>query len=206
MIATFPNHQVLRHTEATVDAVLKAIDRHSILHLSCHGTANFDTPLQSGLLMSNGLLTLDDLLELNLTDSPTNGLRLAILSACETGLSGLNNLDEVVSLPVGLLQAGVAGVVASLWSVSDISTMMLLSRFYDVWRKDNLPPDQALRQAQQWLRDSTPEQRIDHCKPLIPQLTSESPDLALEKFKLYLEIRKDCAHPFHWAAFSYLGV
>lgn len=57
-------------------------------------------------------------------------MRLALLSACETGLPGTQLPDEVVSLPTRLLQAGVAGVAASLWSVADLSTTLLLVRFY----------------------------------------------------------------------------
>jgi CHAT domain-containing protein len=167
-IAHFPQPTVLRHTEATVDAVRSHLMDAAIVHFSCHGTADFDEPLNSGLLMSNGLLTLRDLFALKLTEGTAHGIRLAILSACETGLPGLDNIDEVISLPIGLLQAGVAGVIASLWSVSDLSTMLLLTRFYDLWRKDGLEPAIALRQAQQWLRDASPAAIVAHCATFIP--------------------------------------
>ncbi|MFE4105414.1 CHAT domain-containing protein, partial [Almyronema epifaneia] len=153
--ASFTQPQVLPQEHATVDAVLAALPHASYLHLSCHGTADFNTPLNSGLLMADGLLTLRNLLDLKLTEGLTGGIRLAILSACETGLPGLKLADEAISLPTGLLQAGVAGVVASLWAVSDLSTMMLLVRFYDYWREDKLEPAIALREAQKWLRDTT---------------------------------------------------
>ena len=80
--------------------------------------------------MSDGLLTLREILALNLAEK--GGIRLAILSACETGLQGIENADEAISLPTGLLQAGVAATIASLWSVSDLSTMLLLTKFYDL--------------------------------------------------------------------------
>jgi CHAT domain-containing protein len=144
-IASFPQHTVLRHDQATVQSVRSKLAEAATVHFSCHGTANLNEPLNSGLAMSDGLLTLRDLFDLKLADN--KGIRLAILSACETGLSGLDNIDEVVSLPIGLMQAGVAGVISSLWSVSDLSTMMLLTRFYDLWRKDGLEPAIALHQA-----------------------------------------------------------
>lgn len=153
-IAHFSQHQVLRHGEAAIASVREALQHCNILHLSCHGTANLQEPLTSGLLMNDGLLTLKDILDLNLAESATGGIRLAILSACETGLSGIENADEAISLPTGLLQAGVAGAISSLWSVDDQSTMLLLAKFYDLWRKQNIPADRALRQAQIWLRDS----------------------------------------------------
>ncbi|MBC7515115.1 MAG: CHAT domain-containing protein [Alkalinema sp. FL-bin-369] len=180
----------LRHDNATIAAVKSGLTKAAIVHFSCHGTANFTEPLNSGLLMSDGLLTLKDLLALNLAQD--SGIRLAILSACETGLPGLDNIDEVVSLPIGLLQAGVAGVISSLWSVDDASTMMLLTRFYDLWRKDGLEPSIALREAQIWLRDTTAQEK----KELYSHFMFRKSTLN----------DRTCEHPFHWAAFSYLGV
>jgi CHAT domain-containing protein/glutaminase len=186
-IDSFSDRTILRHGNATIDAVKSGLAKAAIVHFSCHGTANFTEPLNSGLLMSDGLLTLKDLLALNLAQD--SGIRLAILSACETGLPGLDNIDEVVSLPIGLLQAGVAGVISSLWSVDDASTMMLLTRFYDLWRKEGLEPATALHQAQQWMHSTTDGEKADYCGFL-----TLTPD------------EYTYAHPFHWAAFSYLGI
>jgi CHAT domain-containing protein len=145
------------------------------------------------------ILTLRNLLDLKLVRENTGGIRLAILSACETGLAGIELADEAISLPTGLLQAGVAGVVSSLWSVSEISTMVLLSRFYTLWRDEHLEPSQALIKAQQWLRDSEPRDVVAHCETFIPELASRTGEL-------YRSLRLDFSHPYHWAAFSYTGV
>jgi CHAT domain-containing protein len=189
-IDSFSDRTVLRHDNATIDAVKSGLAKAAIVHFSCHGTANFTEPLNSGLLMSDGLLTLKDLLALNLAQD--SGIRLAILSACETGLPGLDNIDEVVSLPIGLMQAGVAGVISTLWSVDDASTMMLLTRFYDLWRKDGLEPAIALREAQIWLRDTTAQEKKEMYSHFM--------------FRKSTLNDRTCAHPFHWAAFSYLGI
>jgi CHAT domain-containing protein len=195
-IATFPdsnNRQLLQHEAATPAAVLAALPSYPVAHFSCHGSANFQQPLDSGLAMAHDeTLTLRDLLDLKL-----KGLRLAVLSACETGIPGTNLPDEVISLPTGLLQAGAAGAVSSLWSVADLSTMVLLSRFYQLWRTDGLEPPAALRQAQLWLRDSTgPE--------LAPYLQASHPELAARLQQAANQ--RPFAHPFHWAAFTYVGV
>ena len=143
-------------------------------------------------MANNEILSLRDLLDLKL-----QSLRLAILSACETGIPGTSLPDEVVSLPTGLLQAGAAGVVSSLWSVADLSTMVLLSRFYDLWRTKKLEPPNAFREAQIWLRDSTgPE--------LAPYLQASNPEFAQKLEKA--DDQRPFAHPFHWAAFAYVGV
>jgi len=197
---------VLRHGEATIDAVKSGLSEAAIVHFSCHGTANFTEPLNSGLLMSDGLLTLKDLLALNLAQD--SGIRLAILSACETGLPGLDNIDEVVSLPIGLLQAGVAGVISSLWSVSDLSTMLLLTKFYELWREQKLPPDQALRQAQIWLRDSTNAEKVIEFKNTIDQtrMPASTAQQLFDELAWETKNERSFNHPFHWAAFSYTGI
>ncbi|MFN6518187.1 MAG: CHAT domain-containing protein [Nostoc sp. CreGUA01] len=198
-VATFPQPKVLQHEQAAISAVLAALPHYNILHLSCHGTANPREPLTSGLAMSDGLLTLRDLLDLKLVENNQGGIRLAILSACETGLQGIELADEAISLPTGLLQAGVAGVAASLWSVSDFSTMVLLSRFYTLWRNHHLDPSQALITAQKWLRDAEPRDIVAHCETFIPELASR-------EGALYRSLLLDFSHPYYWAAFSYTGV
>ena len=194
-ISTFSaaSRTLIQHEDATRTTMLENLPRHSIVHFSCHGSADFTTPLNSGLSMANNeILSLRDFLDLQL-----KRLRLVVLSACETGIPGTALPDEVVSLPTGLLQAGVAGVVSSLWSVADLSTMVLLSRFYELWRTEKLHPPAALRQAQIWLRDSTGPQ-------LAPYLKKSNPALA-QKFEQALD-EHPFAHPFYWAAFTYTGV
>ena len=201
-IATFQKPKTFRHEQATRQAVLASLPSINVLHCSCHGNANFQEPLKSGLAMTgdgeSAVLTLRDFLNLKLAESDRGGIRLAILSACETGLAGIANADEAISLPTGLLQAGVAGVVASLWSVSDLSTMILLSRFYTLWRTQHLAPSVALRTAQQWLRDAEPNAIVEHCATFIPNLHSQK--------ELVRSLKLDYSHPYHWSAFSYTGV
>ncbi|NMQ21094.1 CHAT domain-containing protein [Candidatus Competibacter phosphatis] len=203
-----PRHQRLCRAQATAVAVRDALPHYAVWHFSCHGSANFADPLHSGLALANtDVLTLRDILALRLS-----GVRLAVLSACETGLPGTDLPDEVVSLPAGLLQAGVAGVVASLWSVSDFSTMLLLTRFHDFWRIEGLAINQALRRAQQWVRDTTNREKLVYFQDIIggARASVVSPEGARS---LYGELddydepdRRSFAHPYHWAAFSYVGV
>ena len=194
IVSFLPQATILRHNLATTTAIKTALPQAVIAHFSCHGTANLNEPLNSGLVMSDGLLTLKDIFALNLAKS--GGLRLAILSACETGIQGLDNADEAISLPTGLLQAGVAAVISSLWSVDDRSTRILLTRFYDLWRKDNLEPAEALRHAQFWMRDTSSQQKAKYFQKTHPDLFQA----------LILLPPNHFAHPFHWAAFSYTGV
>ncbi|RKZ57305.1 MAG: hypothetical protein DRR08_19355, partial [Candidatus Parabeggiatoa sp. nov. 2] len=212
VISTFKQHQVLKNKEATRAAVLKALPHCNVLHFSCHGLANLEKPLQSGVVMAHDkILTVKDILDLRL-----NGIRLATLSACETGIPGIELPEEVVNLPAGLLQAGVAGVAASLWSVSDFSTMMLMAYFYDRWRLDQLKPADALRQAQIWMRDTTNAQKKAYFKQLLSEPTPTIPNetkMAQETAKALRQVimlkdpkEREFKHPFYWAAFGFVGV
>ena len=215
-IAAFPSSRDLKElkyeqaTLSNISAALKA--EYSLLHFACHGRVNFTKPLESGLLMANDeLLTLRELLNLRM-----KGVRLAVLSACETGIPGEELPDEVVSLPSGLLQAGVAGIVASLWSVDDLATALLLVRFYDLWRgKEKLEPYQALHQAQQWVRDTTNGEKKEYFKKLKKSKSTEVIPPSAARFlwgklidnpRYHDEAGLGFAAPYYWAAFNYVGV
>jgi CHAT domain-containing protein len=205
VISHFPQHKVLREQKATRAAIMEALPKYNVLHFSGHGFADLENPEKSGLLMANDeALTLEDLLKLRL-----KGIRLVTLSACETGLAGTTLPDEVVNLPTGLLQAGVAGVAASLWTVADLSTMMLISYFYDLWRIEKLEPVQALRQAQIWMRDTTNAEKLKYFKDVragkatVRMAKSTATHLQLHMSK---SDQRTYQHPYHWAAFGFVGV
>ena len=199
--------RLLGGESATREAVLRELPRYPVLHFSTHGWADPDDPLRSGLRMaeSDHPLTLADFLDLRL-----EGARLAVLSACETAVPGTRLPEEVIGLPTGLLQAGVAGVVGSLWAVGEISTALLMARFYDLWRGEGLAPPQALRQAQVWLRDSTNEEKEALFRTALPELiaTRMAEETARGAFWDMLRRRpegRDFAHPYYWAGFGYTG-
>src|SRR5262249_40328907 len=90
-----------------------------------------------------GIATGEALVDLNLS-----GLELAVLSACETGLGDVADGEGTFGLQRAFHLAGTRDVVASLWKVPDRPTAALMALFYrNLWEKD-LPPVEALRQAQ----------------------------------------------------------
>ena len=205
-LAGFDNVLHLPGTQANRETVLKALADHAVLHFSTHGIAGWNTPLQSSLKLADGDLTLGEILDQRLP-----GARLAVLSACETGIPGTNLPNEVISLPAGLVQAGAAGVAASLWSVADVSTAMLMARFYELWRKNGIEPSEALRQAQIWLRDSTDGEKKKYFQSALPEfagykLPAESANTFFTEIVLNDPEARSFEHPFYWAAFTYTGV
>jgi CHAT domain-containing protein len=90
-----------------------------------------------------GILTSTRLQEL-----PLEKLRLAVLSACETGLGDLTAGEGVQGLVRSFHIAGCPDVVASLWNVDDRATAALMARFYhELWQQKQ-PPLDALVAAQ----------------------------------------------------------
>jgi len=105
--------------------------------------------------------------------------------------------------------------MASLWSVYDSSTMMLMAYFYESWRKQGMSPPEALRQAQIWMRDTTNREKQEYFEmkktkmpqPEIPKMAYPTANY-LERTLLETPNSKQrhYAHPFHWAGFGYMGV
>ena len=91
---------------------------------------------------NDGVLTALEVLSLNLT-----GTRLAILSACETGLGEIHEGEGVYGLRRAFQEAGAGSVVSSLWEVSDAGTQTLMASLYGRLLKGE-DPHQALRDAQ----------------------------------------------------------
>jgi CHAT domain-containing protein/tetratricopeptide (TPR) repeat protein len=207
----FDGPLVLRHEDASRQAALEALPCVQVAHFSCHGGTNPNEPLKSGLAMADDeILTVSDVFGLQL-----RGARLAVLSACETGMIGTTLPDEVIGLPVALLQAGFAGVIASLWSVYQTSTAILMERFYRLWREDGMEPAEALRQAQMWLRDTTNEQKREYFvaawfNNAVDTGLNQDVDIEFQMRSLLASWAKtqddhEYAHPIHWAGFAYVG-
>jgi CHAT domain-containing protein len=57
--------------------------------------------------------------------------RLAVLSACSTGVGRENGLLDTDNLVHSFLSAGVPSVIASHWNVDSASTGKLMSSFYE---------------------------------------------------------------------------
>jgi CHAT domain-containing protein len=196
---------VLRGPAAHAAAVRDALSGADAVHFACHGRADLLSPLDSRLLLAGeDVLSLRDLMAMRLR------LRLAVLSACDSYLPGTVLPDEVVSLPSGLLQAGVAGVAAAMWSLPDMPTSLLMVDFYRRWRTEGQHPATALRDAQVWLRDVPSGERYAFLRQALeagePWLANDEETEGLMLILAYQEEDGRAFDDLHsWAGFGYFG-
>jgi CHAT domain-containing protein len=134
------------------------LEQYRIVHFATHGQLNDEHPELSGILLSSvneqgqsqlGFLSTSDIFNLKLRAD------LVVLSACRTGLGKEIKGEGLSGLTRGFMYAGAARVVASLWSVNDEATSILMSRFYQGMISQKLSPTAALRSAQvsMWKED-----------------------------------------------------
>ncbi|MFJ8630943.1 CHAT domain-containing protein [Streptomyces sp. NPDC093568] len=205
--ACFPAVKGFSREAATVAAITAALHAFRFHHFACHGIANLSEPLQSALLLADDEpLTLETLLRQRLLRDHSEGIRLVVLSSCESLIPGLELPDEVVSLPTGLLQAGAAGVMATQWAVTGLATSLLMGRFHRERKVDpTASPAAALRSAQQWLRDTTNDEKLTDLSAddVLPREVIRPWRRALLRKPPH---ERSFAHLSEWAAFSHVGV
>jgi len=184
---------------ATVDACLHDLGdlrQGDVFHAACHGRAAPDSPFHASLLLAD-----DQELSLGMFfGRPDVAGRLAVLSACETSLPGVDLPEEALAFPTAFLQIGFTGAVAGQWAIPETpASAALVAEFYRRWRLMGREPRQALREAQCWLRDATNGEKADAFPDLF--LPPPLPEPALSFW------RRARAHlsPRHWASLTYWG-
>jgi CHAT domain-containing protein len=199
----FERCRVFRGRQATVERVVPTMPEFPVLHFACHARSSVVDPSLGGVALAfDRLLGPDGLARLQLPQA-----LLVVLSACETGVYGAEVPDEAIGLPTALAEARVAGILASLWEVDDAGAMMLVARFYELWRLEDCDPAEALVRAQRWLRDTTNAEKRSLWTESwrngeLPEATFD----AATTDTLYREPDAlDFAHPVHWAAFTFTG-
>jgi CHAT domain-containing protein len=119
-----------------------------------------------------------------------------VLSACRTAVG-----DDAAELGFAgfAIAAGVKSALASLWYVSDVGTLTLMTQFYHYLSETDIKAE-ALRQAQLALIHNEFElldtgeiyfPNLDRSFPLPPETSAN-------------EIQ-NLAHPYYWSAFTMIG-
>lgn len=187
------NQKDLRGKNATRKEV-EALELGHLFHFSGHASYNWKDPLASHLDLSDDKLELGCLFDEVLL---TKHLHMAVLSACETGVTDPKSLsDEYLGLGSGFLFAGASTILSTLWPVSDKSTALLMRQFYESFKFSDFSPAQALQKAQQWLKDSTTKKQEASLRNL-----GYKRGIGIQDSSEFLPP----SHPYFWAGFKLLG-
>src|SRR5262249_35486617 len=98
----------------------------------------------------DGLLTSEEIANLDLSSC-----RLAVLSACRTGLGEIHRSEGVLGLRRAFQAAGAKTLLCSLWPVDDPATRDWMRSFYTAWLAGS-SVDEATRTA---MRSALAERR-----------------------------------------------
>jgi CHAT domain-containing protein/Flp pilus assembly protein TadD len=129
--------------------------RYRYLHFACHGALE-DGPGRAPALVlgiSGNAPPYDGFLMIDEIVARQNSARVAVLSACQTGLSSPRiPRNGVASLARAFLLSGSDAVVVSLWPVSDLAAARFMATFYRVLVERGQSPGEALRIARREIR------------------------------------------------------
>ncbi|TAG60672.1 MAG: CHAT domain-containing protein [Oscillatoriales cyanobacterium] len=220
----FPYADILAKAAATKDALSnKPLSLYHCLHFSSGSYFNTSSPLLSALILADApmpnaptnsdpirylplganevidlskCLTVEEIFKLDLSQC-----RLVTLSASETALTDwTNSSDEYIGFPSAFLFAGSASVVGSFWAINDLSTALLMIKFYQNIQI-GLAVAVALNQAQLWLRDIT---KIELEQLINANQLPLNPAVRMNLRRRFYKLPDDAQpfrEPFHWAAF-----
>jgi CHAT domain-containing protein len=124
-----------------------------IIHLATHGQFSSRAD-ETFLLTWDSRINLDQLNNLlkNRSSQPDKAINLLVLSACQTA-----NGDDRATLGLAgvAVKTGARSTIASLWSVDDEATQVLMSRLYQNLVTTHLDKAESLKMAQQSFLRST---------------------------------------------------
>jgi CHAT domain-containing protein/Tfp pilus assembly protein PilF len=143
--------EILLRDKATEENFKRIINLHKFnyLHFATHGLINEESPDLSSLVLTSGKNSDEDgFLKASEIFNLELNANLVVLSACQTGLGKLVRGEGMIGLTRAFMYAGTPSVLVSLWSVSDLSTSLLLVEFYKNLIRNNFCKTDALRKAQ----------------------------------------------------------
>ncbi|WFE62928.1 CHAT domain-containing protein [Micromonospora sp. WMMD714] len=137
-----PGATLLTGADATADALTAALDGAGLVHIAAHGTFRADNPQFSTLELADGPLFA---YEWERVSRPPG---CVVLSACDSGLTGVRPGDEVMGFTAVLLALGARCLIATVLPVPAEPTTALMLDLHRRMRAGSRPA-QALADSQQ---------------------------------------------------------
>jgi CHAT domain-containing protein/Tfp pilus assembly protein PilF len=202
LASTVPGTTKLFNRDFSQKETVAQMSDYSILHFATHASFVTGQPEDSFILFGNG----DRANFRDVETWPLTNTDLVVLSACETGVGGkLGDGTEILGFGYLMQQAGARATIASLWSVDDGGTQVLMNAFYAFLESKNVGQDaqptkaEALRQAQIALIT----------KDLSAVGGSRGEEAWIEvvstRTGLPPQVSNNLNHPYYWAPFILIG-
>lgn len=165
-------------TESNLNKIILDPNKNNIVHIATHGfffpdNLHVDTDnlfashknplLRSGLILSganenwnnktlvdsnnDGILTAEEISFMDLS-----GVELVVLSACDTGLGDVSNLEGINGLQRAFKLAGANKLIMSLWKVPDEETAEFFDQFYYFLLQEKLSINKSFRETQKIMK------------------------------------------------------
>lgn len=156
----------------------------------------------------DGILSGLDILSLDLSK-----YRLVVLAACQTGLGEAEKGEGIKGLRRAFELAGAGFLVCTLWEVDDLSSALLMQKFYEELLSDaGMMPEDALAKAKAFVRNVTVGQLAEigwdrYIVSAIDKLLEEGEDDYANRLQDILESPKlrPFSRPWYWAGFIVQG-
>ena len=193
---------------ATTEFIRAHLSSATHLHLACHGQGSPLVYDDSFVTLADGDIRAGETVRL-----AGPHLALTVVSACKTAISHAEIADEAFSIGTSFLASGSAAVVATLWSVNDYATALLMTKFYgELLGDEKGGPSQCLRAAQTWLRDLTEpdEEAFLNAHPDLQEVATHTARGGLRTHRTRQQrpalLARPFSHPYYWGAFVAFGV
>ena len=182
-----------------------------ILHIGTHASSSGggiiyltgadETDSEGQAFIANCSVTSRDIAKLNMAKT-----KLAVLSACRTGIGEYRDYLGVRGLRRAFQLAGAESVISALWNISDIATSVFMYLFYSKYNEcsDSI---KSLSYAKDRMKTATVEEIKEEIYPEISPMLLCSGDM--ESYRAFrdmiqygVETEIPFSSPYYWAAFT----
>jgi len=157
LINRYFNTSVFKAEQATKQSFLDNLENYDIVHLAMHGLVDKKDSENSKLIFTMKRDSIHDNYLHNFELYNMNiPVKLAVLSACNTGYGKLEGGEGVMSIARAFTYAGAKAVVMSQWPADDESSSIIMEYFYK-YLSQGKAKDESLRLAKlEFLQEAKP--------------------------------------------------
>ncbi|KAJ5657811.1 uncharacterized protein N7484_001460 [Penicillium longicatenatum] len=182
----------------------------SIIHIGTHGYIDPRNPLLSSISIGQNFRVLD-------MSTIRSSARLLVFAACLSGLGKATPSADVLGFSHVVLSSGCQAYIGTLWEVSDLASMMIMTFFYRYLKSNaNFSTAEAMKEAQIQFLHLDSDRAEDLLTSMLEGWTApdengnlpadfvSDQEFILSTWKMTLS-QIDWSDPYYWASFMLIG-